>query len=265
MGAGNQGEGLVHVGPKLVGRAGPSRIVAGDRQAPADILAGILEAADIVALPAVQRDRNLGQTLEGPVHVHAEGRIPFLRQREGLFHVLERRGHDAILMENADQGSAMCGFSHGRMTRSSGCCRSFLRSRARPTKGSRLRAIPRPIGGREQPASAPRSDPPAGNAERSISMVGDAPRSTSPPGRRCRRPRSSPESKKTWSRTRPCRGRKGARTLLQTSSCLTRSYSKRRAAQVQHQGIGLRRAEDPPRSRTGRPSGRGAGCRRVPA
>ena len=52
--AGNQSQSLVHVGSELVGRTGPARIVAGNRQAPAQLGAGVLEAADIIALPAVQ-------------------------------------------------------------------------------------------------------------------------------------------------------------------------------------------------------------------
>ena len=54
------------------------------------LLAGVLEAADVVALPAVQRDRNPGQPLEGLVDVDAQLGVALLRQREGLFHVLGR-------------------------------------------------------------------------------------------------------------------------------------------------------------------------------
>ena len=43
---------------QLVGRAGLAGIVAGDRQAAADLLARVLEPADVVPLPAVQRDRD---------------------------------------------------------------------------------------------------------------------------------------------------------------------------------------------------------------
>ena len=47
-------------------------IVAGDGEAAAERFAGGFEAADVVALPAVERDRNLREPLEGRVGVDAE-------------------------------------------------------------------------------------------------------------------------------------------------------------------------------------------------
>ena len=51
--------------PKLVGRAGLAGIMAGDGQAAAELLARVLEPADVVALPAVERDRDRREPLEG--------------------------------------------------------------------------------------------------------------------------------------------------------------------------------------------------------
>ena len=95
-------ERLVEVGAQFVGRARLARVVAGDGQAAADRLAGVLEPADVVALPAVQRDRNPGKPLERPVDVDAQGGVSLLRQREGLFHVLDRHAHDAVLEGKAE-------------------------------------------------------------------------------------------------------------------------------------------------------------------
>ena len=73
--AGDQREGLVEVGAQFVGRAGLAGIVARDRQAAADRLAGVLEAADVVALPAVERDGDARQPRQGELGVHAERRV----------------------------------------------------------------------------------------------------------------------------------------------------------------------------------------------
>ena len=62
--AGNERQGLVQVAAQLVGRAGLAGIIAGDGQAAAQLLADCLKPADVVALPAVQRDRDGGQPLE---------------------------------------------------------------------------------------------------------------------------------------------------------------------------------------------------------
>ncbi len=54
--AGDEGEGLLEVGPELVDGAGPARIRPGDLKAAAGQAAGLaLEAAHVVALPAVDR------------------------------------------------------------------------------------------------------------------------------------------------------------------------------------------------------------------
>ena len=55
----DEGEGLLEVGPELVDRPGPARIAARDLQAAAvEARARALEAADVVALPAVDGERD---------------------------------------------------------------------------------------------------------------------------------------------------------------------------------------------------------------
>ena len=81
--AGDQREGLVQVGAKFLGRAGLAGIVARDREAAAEFFARVLEAADVVALPAVERDRNRGEPLDGRVGVDAEFGVTFFRGRVG--------------------------------------------------------------------------------------------------------------------------------------------------------------------------------------
>ena len=94
MRAGEERQRLVQVGAELVGRAGLAGIVAGDRQAAADRLARALEPADVVPLPAVQRDRDGRQPLEGRLDVDAPFRVLLLRLGEGVFHVRAGRGHE---------------------------------------------------------------------------------------------------------------------------------------------------------------------------
>ena len=73
--AGDQRQRLVQVGAQLIGRARLARIIARHRQSAADRFAGVLETADIVALPAVQRDRNLGEPLKRPVDIDPQRRV----------------------------------------------------------------------------------------------------------------------------------------------------------------------------------------------
>ncbi len=70
--AGNQAEGLVGVGPQLVGGAGPAGIVARGHDAAAGQSGRVLEAAHVVALPAVHGDGDAAQFGQRPIRVHAE-------------------------------------------------------------------------------------------------------------------------------------------------------------------------------------------------
>ena len=89
--AGQERQRLVQVGPQLVGRAGLAGIVAGDRQAAAELLARVLETADVVPLPAVQRDRDRREPRQGRIDIDAPFRVLLLRTGEGLFRCFRRQ------------------------------------------------------------------------------------------------------------------------------------------------------------------------------
>ena len=71
-------ERLVGVGAQFVRRAGGSRVVAGGREAAAEFAAELLEAAHVVALPAVQRNRDRREPGERRLGVHAEFLVALL-------------------------------------------------------------------------------------------------------------------------------------------------------------------------------------------
>ncbi len=54
MRSGQKRQGLLQIHAKFIRCAGSARIVAGDRQASSNLLAGVLEPPDVVALPAMQ-------------------------------------------------------------------------------------------------------------------------------------------------------------------------------------------------------------------
>ena len=71
--AGDEGQHLVEVGHQLLGRAGAAGVVAGGLDAAGQRRVGIgVEAAHIVALPAVEGDGDGLQPLDRGVRVHAE-------------------------------------------------------------------------------------------------------------------------------------------------------------------------------------------------
>jgi len=86
--AGDQRVGLLQVGAQLLGRAGFAGIIAGGNEAAGQHTAGMFKTADVVALPAVEGDRYLGQDFQGAVNIHAEFRIAFPGQRKGLFNFI---------------------------------------------------------------------------------------------------------------------------------------------------------------------------------
>jgi hypothetical protein len=59
--AGDEGERHFEVGAEFVRGAGLAGVVAGHGDAAAEAFAGVFKAADVVALPAVERDRDAGQ------------------------------------------------------------------------------------------------------------------------------------------------------------------------------------------------------------
>ena len=85
MRAGDQRQGLVEVGPQLVGVRALPRIVAGDARPPPIGLAGALEAADVVALPAMERNSDGAKCLDRPVNAHTDLGILIACQLISLF------------------------------------------------------------------------------------------------------------------------------------------------------------------------------------
>jgi len=83
MRAGDQRQHLIQVGAQLFRRAGLAGIVAGDRESTAELFAGVLESADVISLPAVERDRNGSEPFDGRVGVDAECRVTLSRGRVG--------------------------------------------------------------------------------------------------------------------------------------------------------------------------------------
>ncbi len=74
----NQRKRFVDVLPQLLNGAGLARIVAGGLDAAsAECSASGFKAADVIALPAVQRDRNRFQPLQGGFSVDAPGGVYF--------------------------------------------------------------------------------------------------------------------------------------------------------------------------------------------
>ena len=74
----NERKRLVEVGAEFLNRARLAGVVAGGLNAAAfEFRAGFFEPADIIALPAMQGDRRLGEGFEGGFGVHAEGGVLF--------------------------------------------------------------------------------------------------------------------------------------------------------------------------------------------
>src|SRR5262249_9506517 len=73
--AGDQAQGFFQVAAQLVGVARLAGVVAGRLDAAAGQAEVVLEAADVVALPAVQGYRDCGEDLQGPVAIDAEGGV----------------------------------------------------------------------------------------------------------------------------------------------------------------------------------------------
>ena len=110
--AGNQRQRLLQIHSKLVGSTRLAGVFAGDGQPAAGIgpcqtlsrtrqsfVGMFFEAADVITLPAVDRDGNLRERFERAGHGHAEGGVTFGGQAEGFVNRLVR--HD-------DSRSAAC-------------------------------------------------------------------------------------------------------------------------------------------------------------
>ena len=94
MFAGNQSERLIQVSAKFIRRAGFAGIISRGHDAAGEGTAEILEAADVVTLPAVKRDGDFGKLLEDGVGVNPEGGVAFAGELVGggnLFGVHRRK------------------------------------------------------------------------------------------------------------------------------------------------------------------------------
>ena len=92
MRAGEQLVDLVEVGAQLVGRARLAGVVSGGRDAARERLARVLEAADVVALPAVQAERNRRERRQRRLGVHTELGVAFAGKIIGALDVGAGRG-----------------------------------------------------------------------------------------------------------------------------------------------------------------------------
>src|SRR5665647_2816355 len=92
--AGDEGERLLEVGPELLDGAGLAGVSTGDLQAAPSQAAGLLlEAADVVALPAVKRQGDRLQTPQGLLGVDALLGIPVPSQKVRIFDMCRIHPH----------------------------------------------------------------------------------------------------------------------------------------------------------------------------
>jgi hypothetical protein len=78
--AGDQAQGLLDIGPQLIGGPSFAGIGAGGHDAAAAESFGTLESADVVALPAMQRNRDPAEPVHRLFRIHAQRGIPLIRQ-----------------------------------------------------------------------------------------------------------------------------------------------------------------------------------------
>ena len=107
MRAGQKRQRLVQVGSELVGRAGLAGIVTGDRQAAPNLLARVLEPTDVIALPAMERDRDRRQPRQGRLDIDAPFRILLARTGEGSLPVSAGTGHGVVLRRSKNERNAL--------------------------------------------------------------------------------------------------------------------------------------------------------------
>ena len=72
MFARNERERFVEIHPQFVRRAGLARMVAGDGKAAANGSGAVLETGNVIALPAMKRDGDCREGLQGRLHVDFE-------------------------------------------------------------------------------------------------------------------------------------------------------------------------------------------------
>ncbi len=81
--AGQQAVDHVQVAAQFVGVAGFAGVVAGGGDAAGERAAGVLEAAHVIALPAVQGEGDGGEGVEGGIGVHAQGGVALFGEGVG--------------------------------------------------------------------------------------------------------------------------------------------------------------------------------------
>src|SRR5437899_5686371 len=94
--AGDKRERLFKVAAELVRRASFSRIIAGDSESSAKGAVRILEAADVVTLPAMKRNGNARKLSERFADIYTEFGVAFFCEVERAFEMLGRLGHNRI-------------------------------------------------------------------------------------------------------------------------------------------------------------------------
>ena len=148
--AGNDRKGLLEVAAQLVGRAGLAGVIAGDGEAAAQLLAGVLEAADVVALPAMDGDRDARQLFEGFIGVHAQGGIAFFGKLIGLFDLLGGAHVRSQALVDLPLGGIVATaprWGNRQLRNGATGARTFLSARLRPRAPARTkcpRSIPEP-------------------------------------------------------------------------------------------------------------------------
>lgn len=80
----HKGKRFVEIGAGFIGRASPSRIVAGDSDASAETFVGVFETTDVIALPTMQGNRDVGELHHSRLGIDAEIGILGLGEVVGL-------------------------------------------------------------------------------------------------------------------------------------------------------------------------------------
>ena len=80
MGSGDEAEGFVEIGAEMIGRARFPGIISGDGEPAAELSAGGFEPADVIALPAMEADRNCAERGQGFFGVDAEVGVLLARE-----------------------------------------------------------------------------------------------------------------------------------------------------------------------------------------
>jgi len=108
MFAGDQRECLVKITAQFVRRASFAEIIASDSEAAAESGIWIFKAADVVALPAMERDGNASKLGQGSANIHAETAIAFLCEDERAFEMLGGFGHKSFRERTLGSGGIRC-------------------------------------------------------------------------------------------------------------------------------------------------------------